>query len=52
MQDKELYEELLGIRASWRVSRIELDAGAERVDIWVEHAEAEAWNCSECGEGL
>ena len=52
MQDKELYEELLGIQAPWRVSRVELDARAERVDIWVEHGEGEAWNCSECGEAL
>jgi len=52
MQDKELYEELLGIKAPWSVSRIELDAKAERVDIWVEHSEGAAWNCPECGEGL
>ena len=52
MQDKELYEELLGIKAPWRVSRIELDARAERVDIWVEHGEGGAWNCAECGEAL
>ena len=52
MQDKELYEELLGIKAPWRVSRIELDARAERVDVWVEHGEGGAWNCAECGEAL
>ena len=52
MQDKELYEELLGIKAPWRVSRIDLDARAERVDLWVEHGEGELWNCSECGEAL
>lgn len=33
MQDKELYEELLGMKAHWRVSRIEWDVKGERVDI-------------------
>ena len=52
MQDKELYEELLGIKAPWKVSRIELDVKAERVDVWTEHSEGESWSCPECGEGL
>ena len=38
MQDTQLFETILGLQAPWRVSRLELDATQERVDVWVEHA--------------
>ncbi len=52
MQDKELYEELPGIKTPWKVSRIELDVKAERIDVWAEHGDGETWGCPECGEKL
>jgi len=52
MQDKELYEELLGIKAPWKVSRIEWDVKGERVDVWTEHGEGQGWPCPECGKAL
>jgi len=30
------YEALLGLRESWRVSKVKLDSGAGRVDVWIE----------------
>lgn len=50
MDDRELYGHVLGLEEPWRVDRIELDMGQERVDIWVEHKENLRWPCPECGE--
>jgi hypothetical protein len=36
MRDTEFYEALLGLRGPWRVSKVELDSSAGRVDVWVE----------------
>lgn len=52
MQDKELYEHLLGIKGPWSVSRIELDMQAKRVNVWVKHEEGVRWPCPECQRGL
>ena len=61
MQDKELYEHLLGIRkplpvparqTGWSVSRIELDVKGKRVNIWAEHQEGVRWSCPECEKAL
>jgi len=52
MEDRNLYEQLLGIEAPWSVSRIELDVAGKKVNIWVEHQEKIKWICPECQKSL
>jgi transposase len=48
MQDRELYATILGIELPWRVERVELDAKAQRVIVFLEY-QAAACSCPECG---
>ncbi|MDY6857681.1 MAG: ISL3 family transposase [Thermodesulfobacteriota bacterium] len=48
MQDRELYEALLGRKDPWKVTKVKLDAAASRVDVWIEDRSGVKWNCSEC----
>ena len=52
MEDKDLYEYLLGIKMPWSVERIELDVKEKRVNVWVEHKGGRRWPCPECGREL
>lgn len=38
MPDTELYRHLLGLVASWEVSRVELSVDGGRVDVWAEYS--------------
>jgi transposase len=38
MHERELYERLLGLSASWFVADVKLDTEAQQVDVFVEHA--------------
>ena len=49
MRDTTLYQHLLGIEHPWTVSKVELDIGKQRVDVWVEHPKGVKWPCPECG---
>jgi transposase len=49
MQDKDLYQKLLGLSDPWSVARVELALAKGQIDVWVEHGE-HGWKCSECGE--
>jgi len=48
MQDTELYEKLLGIKNPWKVTKVELDSAAGRVDVWVNDFPGTKWDCPEC----
>jgi transposase len=48
MKDTDLYQHLLGLRAPWFVSEVELDIKAQRVDVWVDHPQGLKWPCPEC----
>ena len=48
MQDTELYEKLLGIKSPWKVTKVELNSGAGRVDIRIEDYPGTKWECPEC----
>ncbi len=48
MRDTELYRHLLGLVAPWEVSRVELSAEDERVDVWVEHPGGTRFACPDC----
>jgi len=50
MQDKELYEQLLGLKDPWKVSGIEVDFKGLKVDLWVEWPQEEQASCPECGK--
>ncbi|MGB7621155.1 MAG: ISL3 family transposase [Terriglobia bacterium] len=50
MQDTELYQQILGLKAPWRVGRIELKVKEERVDLWIEYGEGSKFPCPECGQ--
>ena len=52
MQDKELYEHILGIKEPWSVKLIELDFKRRRVNIRVEHKTGLKWLCPECQESF
>lgn len=52
MQDRELYEKILGLEAPWSVSRVELDALNQRIVVRVEHPEATQFACPECDREL
>jgi len=50
MQDRQLYQQILGIVSPWFVSRVELDLEAEEVHVFLEHKKTASWCCPECGE--
>lgn len=50
MQDRQLYEEILGIGSPWRVAQVELDTDEGAIHVYVEHDEDQRWPCPECGE--
>jgi len=48
MEDRQLYGMLLGIRFPWRVARVEVEMGLERVDVWVEEEGGARFACAVC----
>lgn len=48
MDDKRLYQQILGLGEPWFVDRVELDVAAGRVDVYVEHRGEVAWRCPHC----
>jgi transposase len=50
MQDTELYQQILGLKAPWKVARIELKVKEQRVDLWIQYGEEAKFPCPECGQ--
>lgn len=50
MQDRELYQQILGVKTPWRVAEVKLEFAQGQVLIRVEHAPGERWPCPSCGE--
>lgn len=48
MRDTELYRAILGLASPWSVARVDLDAKAQRVDVYAEHGKRKAWPCPVC----
>ncbi len=48
MQDKELYQSILGLTSPWQVARVELDAEAQEIRVHVEHPPRARFLCPEC----
>ena len=48
MQDKALYEKLLGLKALWHVSDVDLRMEEPKVTVRLEHASMARFQCPEC----
>jgi len=48
MQDRELYQQILGLDSPWSVSGVELDAEAGEIRVRVEHPRGAKFCCPEC----
>jgi hypothetical protein len=49
MQDRQLYDRILGLAAPWFVERVELDLQKGVVNVHVAHRQYASWTCAECG---
>jgi transposase len=49
MQDRQLYQQILGIAAPWHVERVELRLEQGEVHVYLEHEPLADWACAECG---
>jgi len=49
MQDRQLYEQILGIPSPWSVERVELKLEEEEVHVFLEHPQQSVWRCAQCG---
>lgn len=52
MQDRELYQQILGLRSPWSVGTIQLDLQWRRVEVSVVHPDGTKFACPECGREL
>jgi transposase len=48
MQDRQLYEQILGIASPWFVERVELQLKEGEVHVHLAHREDAKWTCAEC----
>ena len=48
MQDKELYQQILGLASPWKVSSVELDDEQQEIRIHVEHPRGAKFCCPDC----
>jgi len=51
VDDRGLYEAILGLQAPWGVDRVELRADQQEVDVWVGAVPGTVFSCPRCGEG-
>ena len=49
MQDRELYQTILGLSAPWIVERVELKEREAEVEVCVAPEDGTTWSCPECG---
>lgn len=49
VEDRELYEAILGLPAPWTVERVELKEAAKTVEVRVEPERGTVWTCPDCG---
>jgi transposase len=48
MQDRQLYQQILGITSPWSVERVELALKDGQVRVFLQHAADATWCCPEC----
>ena len=49
MQDRQLYQQILGIASPWFVERVELALEAGEVRVFLSHDAETEWRCPDCG---
>jgi len=52
VQEKDFYQQILGLESPWFVADVKLDTANQQVDIRVEHAEGTRFCCPECQKQL
>ena len=52
MQEREFYQQILGLESPWYVSDVKLDMEAQQVDVYVAHPEATKFCCPDCNQDL
>ena len=52
MQDKELYQYILGLESPWSVAEVKLDIENQQIDVYVDHPRGTKFRCPECEESL
>lgn len=50
MQDRQLYEQILGIASPWYVARVDLNLEAGEVRVQLAHHAGATWRCAQCGQ--
>jgi transposase len=50
MQDRQLYEKILGIEKPWSIERVELKKEEEEVHVYLVHRREWLWECPKCRE--
>ena len=49
LQDRQLYQQILGITSPWYVERVELRLEEGEVHVYLAHEPLADWACPECG---
>ena len=52
MQDKELYQHILGLKSPWSVTEVRLDMENQQIDVHVAHPAGTRFDCPDCGRAL
>jgi hypothetical protein len=52
MFDTDLYQQVLGLSAPWRVADVKLDVESTQIHVHVEHDEGSQWACPHCQNKL
>jgi transposase len=52
MEDRSLYQQILGLASPWTVSSVKMDVTNEEIEVQVEHAPGEQFCCPECNRSL
>lgn len=52
MQDRELYQSILGLESPWSVSEVELDVESGEIRVHVSHPRGTSFPCPECAREL
>lgn len=52
MQDKELYQHILGLQSPWSVSEVKLDMESQEIRVRVEHHRGTKFSCPDCQQQL
>jgi len=49
MKDHQLYQQILGLSAPWKVARVELNLAGGEVHLHLDHDANAVWQCPDCG---